>query len=57
LKEGYYPAFYAAPDLDRVQLERVSQALQGLNLAPLEALMKPEMFGTVLCAADGFAER
>lgn len=27
----YYPSFYAAPDLDRVQLERVLQAMQGLS--------------------------
>lgn len=27
----YFPAFYAAPGLDRVQLERILQALQGLS--------------------------
>ena len=68
--EHYYPAFYAAADMDRSALEKVSQELGGLPAAskyhffvskrtnlgetPLEALKRGRL-AEVLQAAAGFA--
>lgn len=68
--ERYYPAFYAAADMDRSALEKVSKELGGLPAAskyhffvskrtnlgdtPLEALKRGRVT-EVLWAASGFA--